>query len=161
MKTLIFDWGDTIMRDFMLPGMMKDWEHVEYTPGAEMMLMRVSPHFTCVIATSANHSGTPEMIASLERVGAQQYFQHFISSRELGCAKPDPEFFRKIMELLNKMPPDCFSIGNLYEKDIAPAKLAGMKTIWYNEKKQTGSFPLADHIIHHWDELPAILKLPV
>ena len=37
-KTLIFDWGDTIMRDLGLPGPMKDWDRVEWIPGAKEML---------------------------------------------------------------------------------------------------------------------------
>lgn len=35
MKTLIFDWGDTIMRDFFLEGPMWKWKKVEWIANAE------------------------------------------------------------------------------------------------------------------------------
>jgi putative hydrolase of the HAD superfamily len=157
--TLIFDWGDTIMRDLKLQGPMKDWDHVEWVPGAEKMLQKVSPHFNCCIATSASHSGTSEMISALKRVGADIYFHQFLSSADLGYSKPDPEFFKGITKALGTEPEECISIGNLYEKDISPAKQAGLKTIWFDESKANGNLPDADHIINEWKELPTILGL--
>ncbi|MBE0662959.1 MAG: HAD family hydrolase [Bacteroidales bacterium] len=157
-NTLIFDWGDTIMRDLDLGGAMKDWERVEWVPGAEKMLEEVSRNFVCCIATSAKHSDTTDMIAALKRVGADQYFDHFFSSSELGCAKPDPEFFIRIAKAVNNVSGNCISIGNLYEKDIAPAKEAGLTTIWFHEKRIEGNYPQADHILAKWNELPAILN---
>lgn len=158
-KLIIFDWGDTIMRDFKLPGTMKDWEKVDWVPGAEEMLRKVCNDYRCCIATSASHSTTSDMIAALERVGANKYFQHFISSTDLGYAKPDPSFFSSILHLLKTGTNDCISIGNLYEKDIAPAKACGLATIWFSEDKKNGNFPDADLIINSWKELPEALKL--
>jgi FMN phosphatase YigB (HAD superfamily) len=155
---LIFDWGDTIMRDLDLGGPMKDWERVEWITGAEKMLEQVSSNFMCCIATSAKHSDTSDMIAALKRLGADQYFDHFFSSSQLGCAKPDPEFFTTITRAINSTVENCISIGNLYEKDIAPAKEAGLITVWFNEKRFEGKFPKADHIIARWNELPEILN---
>lgn len=154
---LIFDWGDTIMRDFDVPGKMKDWEHVEYIEGAEEMLQEISGHFLCCVATSADKSDTNDMIAALRRVDADKYFSHFFSSAELGVAKPNPEFFATILRKLDFRNAIYFSIGNLYEKDIVPAKQAGLKSIWFNEYKIKGDFPDADYIINSWSELPGIL----
>jgi HAD superfamily hydrolase (TIGR01509 family) len=151
--TLIFDWGDTIMRDFALPGTMKDWPTVEYIPGAEAALKVAAAKYTCIIATSANHSDTKDMIAALERVGAQKYFHHFLSSADLGYKKPDPHFFTAITERLNLEPAKCVMIGNLYEKDIAPAKAAGLQTIFFNEKNTQGNFPQADVVIGKMNQL--------
>jgi FMN phosphatase YigB (HAD superfamily) len=155
--TLIFDWGDTIMRDLKFPGPMKDWEQVEWVPGAKEMLELVHSKFNCCIATSASHSNTNEMISALKRVGANVYFHYFLSSADLGYSKPDPQFFKGITKTLGTDPRECISIGNLYEKDITPAKLAGLTTIWFNENRTRGNFPDADHIIDEWKELPAIL----
>jgi beta-phosphoglucomutase-like phosphatase (HAD superfamily) len=158
-STLIFDWGDTIMRDLGLNGPMNDWERVEWVAGAQEMLQIVNPHFLCCIATSASHSDKSEMIAALARVGADKYFHHFFSSSELRLTKPNPEFFSEIIKLLGAEASECISIGNLYIKDIAPAKAAGLTTIWFNEHRQRGKFPKADHIINTWDELPSVLNI--
>jgi len=151
--TLIFDWGDTIMCDFDLPGPMMNWEKVAWISGAEESLKVLCQKFTCIIATSAGQSGTPEMIAALKRVGADQYFHHFVSSKDLGYDKPDPRFFLAVAEKFGKKPGDCIMIGNLYEKDIVGAKKAGMRTIFFNEKMLEGSFPDADFIIFEMNEL--------
>ena len=136
-STLIFDWGDTIMHDYNLPGPMADWEKVEWIPGAEKALKTLSEKYTCIIATSADHSGTEDMIAALRRVGADKYFHHFFSSKELGYKKPDPRFFSSIVEKLNVTPGECVMIGNFYEKDITGAKQAGLQTVLFNENENS------------------------
>lgn len=152
-SALIFDWGDTVMRDYNLPGLMAAWDKVAYIPGAQKVLESLSGKFTCIIATSANHSGTNEMIDALKRVGADKYFHHFFSSKDLGYQKPDLRFFSSIVEKLGLQPENCVMIGNLYEKDIVGAKLAGMQTILFDEKQQNHNFPDADVVIYHLDEL--------
>ena len=159
-KSLIFDWGDTIMRDFGLPGCMADWENVAWIPGAENVLKVVSAHFICVIATSAGNSGTPEMIAALKRVGADQYFDFFFSSRELGYDKPDPDFFIETARRSGVQPSECLMTGNSYEKDITGAKKAGMQTAFFNEKNMPGNFPDADEVFSHFDQFLTNLHLP-
>jgi len=154
---LIFDWGDTIMRDFDLPGKMKDWPCVAYIEGAEEMLKAVSNKYICCIATSTDKSDCSDMVEALRRVGADKYFRHFFASNDIGFAKPDPGFFGYIKAQLPYVGASYVSIGNLYEKDVVPAKLAGMKTILFNEKDLQGDFPAADHIIRAFNELPEIL----
>lgn len=152
-RVLIFDWGDTVMQDFKLPGPMSEWDNVAWIPGAEEALKILSANFTCVIATSANHSGTEEMIKALKRVGADQYFHHFYSSKQLGFQKPDPRFFKAIANQLTIEHERCMMIGNLYERDIVGAKKAGMHTILFDMQKLAVNFPDADIVIHQMDEL--------
>jgi putative hydrolase of the HAD superfamily len=159
-NALIFDWGDTIMRDFNLPGNMAEWDKVEWIPGAELALIEASSIFLCVVATSAGNSGTPEMIAALKRVGADKYFDFFFSSKELGYNKPDPRFFIEIARLINLAPEECVMIGNRFEKDITGAKKAGMQTAFFNENNQAGTFPDADIIFTNFAQFTLhLLKL--
>lgn len=144
---LIFDWGDTVMRDYNFPGKMADWAQVDWIPGAESTLKLLSKNYICCIATSASHSSTHDMIAALKMVGADRYFRNFFSSGDLGYSKPDPRFFKIISEKLGVEPKNCIVIGNLYEKDIVGAKQIGMKTILFNEKREEGNFILADAVI--------------
>ena len=157
-KALIFDWGDTIRRDYNLPGPMHSWEKVAWIPGAEEALIALQNHYTLIIATSANHSNTADMKKALAMVGADKYFNLFFSQIELGVAKPDPAFFSKTALLAGFLPESCTMIGNLYEKDIIGAKTTGMSTIFFNETKLPGPFPLADHIIFHMNELIPLLN---
>lgn len=154
-KALIFDWGDTIMRDFPeLTGPMSEWEHVELIPGADQALASLNDKYICVIATSAEASDTGQMRQSLQRVDVEKYFHGFASSKELLASKPQPEYFLKIASRLGLKPQECIHIGNIYSKDISSAKAVGMKTVFFNEKKISGDFPDADAIIHHMSSLP-------
>ncbi len=156
-KALVFDWGDTIMKDFNFPGPMSGWAEVAWIDGAEEALMQLNKKYSCIIATSADHSDTDEMKKALSRVGAERYFHHFFSQKELGYKKPDVRFFASVMAKIGFLPSECVMIGNLYEKDIIGAKEAGMKTIFFNEEGLKGVFPLADHQIERMEQLLDLL----
>ncbi len=158
-KAIIFDWGDTVMRDFPeQDGPMAEWEKVELIPGVEGVLKSLSQKYLCVIATNAGVSDTEKMRKALARVDVEKYFQHFTSSKDLGVEKPDPEFFRKIASYLGMRENECIHIGNLYNKDIVGAKQAGLFTVLFNEKKISGVFPDADAVITTMDTLPEQIK---
>lgn len=153
-KVIIFDWGDTIMRDFPdQPGPMAEWAHVELIPSVKETLQGLSKKYTCVIATNAGASDTTLMRKALARVACEDYFQYFFSSKDLGIEKPHPDFFKKIALTLKASPHECIHVGNLYAKDIVGAKAAGMHTIFFNEKKISGAFPDADRVIYHMETL--------
>ncbi len=152
-KAFVFDWGDTVMRDFNLPGPMKDWDQVAWIPGAEIALKEISSKFRCAIATSADHSDTIEMREALQRVGADKYFHDFFSQKELGYKKPDVKFFLKVAELMMLQPNEMVMVGNLYEKDIVGAKAAGMITVFFNESDENGDFSAADIQLTKLDQI--------
>jgi FMN phosphatase YigB (HAD superfamily) len=158
-KALIFDWGDTVMRDFPEKGgPMYLWDHVEWIPGAEQALKQLHDKYIMVIATNAGQSDTLSMIMALKRVGADRYFRYFFSSKDLGFEKPDVRFFDSITIQIGVLPSECAMIGNFYEKDIIGAKQCSMTTILFNEMKIKGSFPLADKIISKMKDLPIALS---
>ncbi|MBS4061183.1 MAG: HAD family hydrolase [Bacteroidetes bacterium] len=156
-KALVFDWGDTIMKDFSFPGPMSGWAQVAWIDGAEEALMQLNKKYICIIATSADHSDTEEMKKALSRVGADRYFHYFFSQKELGYKKPDVRFFIEVMRQAGFESSACAMIGNLYEKDIIGAKQAGMRTIFFNENGLEGAFPLADHQINRMEQLLDLL----
>jgi len=157
-KLLIFDWGGTIMIDYALHGPMYLWDRVAWVPGAEEALSKIFTQYRMVIATNAPYSGTEEMIKALDRVEATKYFTKFFSSRELGHGKPDPEFFLAIADREKVLPAECIMIGNHYVNDITGAKVAGMQTVFFNEKELTGPFDKADQVIDSMKELPDVIQ---
>ena len=158
-RALIFDWGDTVMRDFPeCEGPMADWKNVEFIPFAEDALKILSEKYMCCIASNAGYSNTALMRKALKRVGAEKYFNYFFTSKDLGFEKPDPRFFQKIAEEIKENPVECIMIGNSYKKDICGAKAVRMKTIFFNEKNISGDFLDADKIIYSLNELPDVVK---
>jgi putative hydrolase of the HAD superfamily len=156
--TLIFDWGDTVMRDFPdLPGPMYLWEEVFWIPGAEKTLKELQPYFTLVIATNAGESDTQAMIKALKRVGADKYFSYFYSSKDLGYQKPDVRFFDKICEELKVKNSASMMIGNHYGKDIVGAKQSGMFTVLFDENNIQKEAPDADFVITKMENLISLI----
>jgi putative hydrolase of the HAD superfamily len=156
-KILLFDWGNTIMVDFKLPGPMFTWERVAWVKGAEDALKALAG-YTCCIATNAGESDSEDVKKGLARVGADTYFTFIFSSWDIGFEKPDPRFFRFIIEKLRTDPANCIMIGDNYEKDIIAAKTAGMKTILFNPSDRREHFPHADSVIQGMDQLSVIIE---
>lgn len=146
-KAVVFDWGDTIMRDFKLDGPMSNWDRVAWVEGAEELLQAIHDKYICIIATSASHSNTQDMIAALRRVGAYRYFHRFYSQKELGFQKPDPRFFQAVLDQSALKAEESVMIGNIYEMDIIGAKSIGMTTVFLNEDQISGTYPSADLVV--------------
>ena len=152
-QTLLFDWGNTIMVDFVLPGPMYTWEKVAWVTGAENALKMISAKYRCCLATNAGASTTPEVLMALKRVGADKYFSEIFLAKEVGYEKPDKRFFIAIIEQLNLPPSSLVMIGDNYQKDCIGAKQAGLKTVFFNPAGAKGSFPMADAVIRSFDDL--------
>ncbi len=158
-KAIIFDWGDTIMRDE--PGNntpMYSWDNVSYVDGAENLLQLLYKDYIMVIATNAGQSDTKAMIKALKRVGADKYFHYYFSSKDIGFEKPDKRFFLSIVNNINLNPEECIFIGNIYEKDIVGSKDIGMTTILFNENKIVNNFQKADFIVNSMTNIIDVIK---
>jgi putative hydrolase of the HAD superfamily len=161
-QAVIFDWGDTLMRDFpQFEGAMVHWPRVERMPGAKESLQSLTGRVVLCVASNAGDSDAELMGRALERAGIRHFFDHLWTSRELGAAKPSPAFFQAILRELELEPQDCIMVGNDYEKDIVPAKAAGTWTVWLAPSPAAAA-PDADAVIHSMKKLaPALLGLGV
>ncbi len=157
-RAIVFDWGDTIMRDFPdFQGPMVDWPRVEVIPALPEALPQLHGRLVCCVASNAGDSDAELMGLALARVGIRQYFDHLFTSRELGAAKPDPAFFREILGRIEVEPGECIAVGNDYLKDVVPARSVGMRTIWFSEAPVTTPVPGADAILNSMEDLVATI----
>ncbi len=79
----------------------------------------------------ANQSpGTAER---MEKYGLLPYLDLIVASAEEGVAKPDLRIFRIALERAGCPPENAAMIGDRLDNDIAPAKRAGMTTIWLRQ----------------------------
>lgn len=70
-----------------------------------------------------------------EKIGHEKYFDKTLYSYQVGIAKPNIEFYKKIVEKLNVLPEVCIYIDDK-EKYLRPAKKLGMKTILFRNPEQ-------------------------
>lgn len=151
-KALIFDWGDTVMKDFQeFSGPMAEWPHVETVPGIEETLQVLHEEYIICLATNAGASDASLVRKALAKAHINHYFTDIFTSKELGYHKPQVEFFESILHKLNLSAKECVMIGNDYMKDIVAAKEVGLQTIYLTE--DVGEYEYANAVIRSMDEL--------
>lgn len=129
--TYLFDWGDTLMVDFPdMRGKMCDWEVLKVCEGAKEVLEHISKNAKIYIATGAADSNEKEIQRAFERVGLSVYISGYFCKANLGVDKGSINFFKTILNKLNKNPNEVIMVGDSFEKDIKPALECGIKAIW-------------------------------
>jgi putative hydrolase of the HAD superfamily len=90
-----------------------------------------------------------------ELVGVMPFFERVVEGTKA------PELYRRIL-LLTGAPSQAFMIGDQLDRDIAPAKAAGLKTIYFPGGFRPRWTPdetvvQPDHIVRTFDEVPPII----
>ena len=156
---LLFDWGDTLMRDF--PGFsipMADWPQVEALPGVFETLALLQPTWRLCVASNADVSDEAAIKRALQRVDLERWIERVYCSRNIGYKKPDPQFFGFILKDLNVQASQVVMVGDSYKTDVLGANTSGLSAIWFNWKTpEEQSTPL--HLtIHEFGQLPGALE---
>lgn len=165
-RAVVFDWGDTLMRVFpQHSGPMAGWPEVAATPGAAEALAALAGRYRLALATNAQDSDPLAIRTALGRAGLDRYLDTVVTARELGFAKPAAEFFRGALRRLGSTPDQAVMVGDSYELDVAGAKAAGLKALWYNPGRAAcpEAHPAYDAEIVDMRALPAAvagLRLP-
>lgn len=66
----------------------------------------------------------------LEATGLLPYFDDVLISSDEGCKKPDPAFFRRLLDRHGLDARDCLMVGNDSTADIAGAAAVGMDALY-------------------------------
>lgn len=158
-KAIVFDWGDTIMRDFPFEGAMKDWPFVSVLSGAKEILAELKKKYILVLGSNAGDSSSTDIIDALKRENLDPYFHHVFSSKDLGFEKPHIQFFKKIEQELKLEESELLMIGNNCEKDIQGAQRAGWTSIWFNENESSAVECIrADATVFHMSALLEVIE---
>lgn len=156
---ILFDWGDTLMRDFkQFGGPMKDWPRVQALPGAAKVLKVLHPHWTLALATNAEASGEADIRAALQRVDLDRWLDRVYCFRKIGHKKPSREFYQFILDDLKLAPRSICMVGDNYETDVLGANACGLRAIWFNERSLQEREDDLVRTIHHLRLLPASLQ---
>src|SRR3989441_13158338 len=93
----------------------------ELYPEVLEVLEKLSPRFQ--LAVISNFDGRLRMI--LEQLGISKFFKHVFLSSELGADKPDPEIFRRALNLICLEPNEVLHVGDDPERDWKAAASVG------------------------------------
>jgi putative hydrolase of the HAD superfamily len=73
-------------------------------------------------------SDTQRRKISVNNLG--HYFHHIFIGDEIGCNKPDTEFYNYISSQTNLIPDDIWIVGDNYEWEVLAPQMLGYKTAW-------------------------------
>jgi hypothetical protein len=147
LKAIIFDFGHTIMReDSCIDPHLQDCP-IDLMPGAreaiEMIRLPRGIWANTRVATVA------DIRRWLVRAGLDQQISWVAASFELGCHKPEPEFFTRALSACGLQPTDVLFVGNQLDTDIVGANQVGIRCVY-----------LADRCYRSMDEHAAIEAKP-
>ncbi len=84
-----------------------------------------------IMGLHSNGNSYPELC------GLEGYFDFRVFSEECGVEKPDPEFYRVVLERAGCAPDELLNVGDSLHNDITAAVSAGIKSVWLNRKGET------------------------
>ncbi|MGB7055326.1 MAG: HAD family hydrolase [bacterium] len=127
-------------------------------PGAEMVLDSLHDSYKIGLICDSGMSPGRVMRQVLARYDLLPYFCATVFSDELGCTKPHLHMFETALEQLGVEAHEALHIGDLLNTDVAGAKAAGMKTVWFNrDKAQTNETSLTPD--YEITRLPQVLAI--
>ena len=109
-------------------------EHSIMLPGAEDMCRKLAERCTLYILTNGMHTA---QVGRFEKSPIKQYITDMFISEDMGCQKPDKEYFDKVFDLIGlKDKSRAVMVGDSLTSDIRGGINGGVDTIWYNAKKK-------------------------
>ncbi len=133
--TILFDWGDTVMRDYpeiLIP--MVEWENVEVIDGiAEVLAYLYASGRRIILATSASISDESQIWGALRRGSLDTYFSKIYCFKNINLPKGE-EFYRHILSDLNFPASQLMMVGDHFEKDVQVPNSLGIFAVWFNPR---------------------------
>ena len=102
--------------------------------GAEMILNYLSNKYILHIITNGFKD---VQHLKLKNSGIKKHFSTVTTSEEVGVKKPNPLIFNSALKKAKVNAINSIMIGDTFEADILGAEAVGMKTLFYNYRKDT------------------------
>ena len=144
-------------------GPMANWPRVEVIPGAVGVVRSLHNRYAIAVATNAALSDERLVRTALARAGLDPYVSVVVTARDLGVSKPDPAFFHAVLQRVGCSPTEAAMVGDGYGADIAGAKAAGLRAVWFNPAGMPCPLvhPVHDAEIRALQDLPGVLSEPL
>ena len=127
-----------------------------FIEGAEELLQKTHNRYNLYIVSN----GTAVVQhGRIKNSGIKKYFKDIFISQEIGFNKPSPEFFEGCfakIEDFNKE--ETIIVGDSLSSDIQGGKNAGLKTVWFNPKKEKSDTIKPDYEIERLSDLMVLLN---
>jgi putative hydrolase of the HAD superfamily len=125
---------------------------VDPFPDVRPVLLRLRQEHVLVSVTNGN--------AQVEHTPLADCFHHNLTAAGVGAAKPDPAMLHAACELVGVAPRQAWHVGDDPERDVAPARTIGMRSVWLRRDRRPwpAHLPPADLQLHDLHGLARTLK---
>jgi FMN phosphatase YigB (HAD superfamily) len=157
--TVLFDWGDTVMRDDPASTVpMVEWPTIEVIEGIVEVLDDLhSSGRRIVLATSASISDESQIRGALARAELDRYFSRIYCFKNTHLTKGEA-FYRHILNDLRIPAADALMVGDSFEKDIQAANAVGVFAAWFNPTSGETRGGELQVTVHSMQELGTFFK---
>lgn len=121
-------------------------------PDVRPALEALAPRYTLCVAST---SDTAPLREDLARAGLP--VARVFSSEDLACYKPNPGFYRAILQAVGAAPEEAIFVGDSLSDDVKGPQRVGIKACWVNRKGAKVGDARPDWTITSLGELPALL----
>ena len=158
--TILFDWGDTVMRDDPASTVpMVAWQTVEVVEGiADVLEYLRSSGRRIVLATSAQISDENQIRAALARGGLEAYFSRIYCFKNTNLPKGEA-FYHHILNDLGISAADSVMVGDGFEKDVQIPNRLGIFAVWFNPRSEQTRKDDLHVTVHSMQELQSFFKV--
>lgn len=120
---------------------------------------RVAPHYRLGLLSNFDDAQCGREV--LEDTGVAHLFEAVIISAEVGLRKPNPQIYRRMLEMLGVEPQEVLFVGDTPREDVHGPQQVGMRTAWISKGAPAvpEGIPAPHFIIRDLSELPAILGI--
>ena len=126
-----------------------------FIEGAEELLKKICNEYSLYIVSNGTAVVQHGRIKSS---GIEKYFKGIFISQEIGFNKPRLEFFEGCFDKIDNFKKnETIIVGDSLSSDIQGGKNAGIKTVWFNPKKQESNTVKPDYQIERLLDLMKLL----
>ncbi len=126
-------------------------------PGVRETLPQLSRRYALGLVTNGGAELQRNKFLALR---LDTHIRHVVISEEMGFDKPDPRIFCHALSLAGVAPGEAAFVGDRLDIDVAGAKAAGMRAVWFNHwgGALDDISPRPDAVIRRFAELPEVLE---
>jgi FMN hydrolase / 5-amino-6-(5-phospho-D-ribitylamino)uracil phosphatase len=148
---------DTEAGTAALEAVRYDYEPLCLFSGVKETLAELMKTYELGVIT--NWDSEEEQRRKVRHLGLDASFRYFVVSDSTGYAKPDRRIFELACRLAELAPREAVFVGDRLDIDVAGAKAAGIRAIWFNHwgGSLDGVLPAPDAMIERFAELPEAL----
>ncbi len=131
----------------------------DFIPGVHQAVKALHGKYKLGVISDAIFSPGRVLRQILEGEDLLQYFDSFVFSDEIGCAKPESLVFEQSFKNFNVQPHEVVHIGDREHNDILGPKKMGMKAVLCTASLDRGSERTqADAVFNDYRKLPEIIE---